>query len=120
MFEAVRDIFKSKTIPIVTEVVTPVVGVTSHPGPEVRFKAWCIIVSDGRVGYIDHYKSDGLFGVRPVDLLTGRHYPNPSKHWANEYRLKIPEELALSLGEIRAAKDSELPAEYRQNNASAI
>ena len=108
MFDLVKDLFKPKPF-------IPAVGEPSHPD-NVRFKAWCVILIDGRVGYIDHYKTDGRFGVRPVDFMTGRHFPNPSQHWTNDQRLKIPEELALSLREIRAAEDYELPAEYRQTH----
>lgn len=106
MFDIMKDFFKPKPF-------IPAIGLATHPDPNVRFKAWCVVLSDGRVGYIDHYKTDGRFGVRPVDLNTGLHYPNPSQHWTNDQRLKIPEELALSLKEIRAAEDNELPPEYR-------
>ena len=91
------------------------VGKPTSPSASVKYRAWCIVLSDGRVGYIDHYKSDGKFGVRPVDLETGLHFPNPSQHWTNEQRLKNPEELALALKDLRAAQDHERPAMYREN-----
>jgi hypothetical protein len=83
------------------------------PSQDVKYKAW-VVLNDGRVGYIDHYKRDGKFGVRPVDKETGLHFPHPSEHWPNQERLDHPEELALSIGDFRAAADEELPSMYRR------
>jgi hypothetical protein len=92
------------------------IGEGTQPDKDLmRFRAWVVINADGRVAYIDHYKSDGKFGVRPVNFSTGRHFPNRTQHWSNEVRLKIPEELALSIREFRAAEDLEIPALYRVN-----
>ena len=81
----------------------------------MRHRQWVVIHTEGRIGYIDHYKSDGKFGVRPVNFADGRHFPNTSQHWSNADRLKIPEELALTMKEFRAAEDTEIPALYRVN-----
>lgn len=105
MFDAIKGLFKKPEF-------VPAVGEASTPGPEVKYRAW-VKIPDGRVGYIDHYKADGRFGVRPVDFDTGRHFPNTSQHWTNEQRLKVPEELALKIGDIYAAGDDEIPAQYR-------
>ena len=75
-------------------------------------RAW-VIIPDGRCGYIDHYKSDGHFGVRPVEFETGRHYPNPSTHWSEEERRAYPEELSLSINELRGASKEEIPSTFR-------
>ena len=88
------------------------VGNGTHPDDSVRYRAW-VLMHDGRVGYIDHYKSDGKFGVRPVVFETGLHYPNPTQHWTNEKRLANPEELALTLSDFVAAPVNQIPAEYR-------
>ena len=76
-------------------------------------RAWVVIIADGRVGYIDHYKSDGKFGVRPVGFHSGKHYVNPSPHWSVEERANHPEELALSIQELRSASKDEIPAMWR-------
>ena len=82
------------------------------PPRDITRRAWVVISRDGRVGYIDHYKSDGRFGVRPVQM-DGRWYPNPSPHWTEEQRNAMPEELALALREFTAAADSAIPQRYR-------
>jgi hypothetical protein len=108
-----RALFKLKTRPALS--AETVVGEASMPDKTtVRSRAWCVLIADGRVGYIDHYKTDGRFGVRPVDA-RGRHYPNPSRHWTNAQRLATPEELSLSLRELRAADDDDIPPMYRRN-----
>jgi hypothetical protein len=82
------------------------------PKQNVIYRAW-VILDDGRVGYIDHYKSDGRFGVRPVNRETGLHYPNPSRHFTDDQKLEIPEELNLRLQDFRPAIEDELPPMYR-------
>jgi hypothetical protein len=62
-----------------------------------------VILPDGRIGVIDHMKPDGKLGVRPIHPLTGAFYPNPSRHWTDAQRAKIPEELAISAHDIRIA-----------------
>ena len=113
MFESVINLFAKKA-PVEPEHI----GNGTTPDDVVRcgYRAW-VVLEDGRVGYIDHYKSDGRFGVRPVDKNTGLHYPNISAHWTMEQRLKVPEELALSFGQMRAATDDEMPMMYRRNAA---
>jgi hypothetical protein len=110
MFDIVTKMFKKDPF-------VPVVGEPTAPDKTVLYRAWVIINEDGRVGYIDHYKQDGKFGVRPVNFDTGLHYPNPSQHWTNEQRLKVPEELSLYLREFRAAEAEEIPTMYRGNLA---
>lgn len=78
----------------------------------VKWRAW-VVIPYGRVGYIDHYKSDGRFGVRPVNPETGLHYLNRSEHWSEAQRADFPEELSLSIAEVRAATTDEIPREYR-------
>jgi hypothetical protein len=106
MFESIKGLFKKPEF-------IPAVGDASSPDPSVKYLAW-VVMADKRVGYIDHYKKDGRFGVRPVDFNTGLHFPNPSQHWTNEQRLKVPEELSLRLNEFEAADDAERPAQYRE------
>lgn len=85
-----------------------------EPAPHRSFRrVWVKILADDRVGYIDHFKWDGKFGVRPVRFQTGEHYPNPSEHWTEAQRLAHPEELALSLEQFRAATQAEIPAQFR-------
>lgn len=108
MFEAIKDLFKKPEF-------VPAVGEPSTPDKTVMFRAWVVINADGRCGYVDHYKQDGKFGIRPVEFATGRHYPNPSQHWTNEQRLKVPEELALTLKDFRAAEEHEIPVQYRRH-----
>lgn len=85
-----------------------------EPPQQVKYLAW-VRLPDGRCGYIDHYKTDGKFGVRPVDFVSGLHYPNTSTHWSMEDREKIPEEIVLRVGELRPAEVSEIPAQYRNS-----
>lgn len=106
MFDIVTKMFKKS--PFVEAEGQP----SSPDKKTVLYKAW-VVMEDGRVGYVDHYKQDGRFGVRPVSFDTGLHYPNPSQHWTNEQRLKIPEELSLYLREFRAATQEEIPPMYR-------
>jgi hypothetical protein len=93
------------------------VGDTTTPDATCMRKCWAV-TKDGRVGFIDHYKEDGKFGFRPVNFNTGRYYPNPSQHWTNEQRLKVPEELAVTLRDLRPAEMSEIPAMYRGVNGN--
>jgi hypothetical protein len=104
MFEAIKRLFTEKPEPLITSV----------PDSSCMRRAW-VILDDGRVGYIHHYKDDGHFGVRPVDLETGRHFANTSKHWSEEQRRQVPEELALSVNGFRGAKRDEIPVMYRQH-----
>jgi hypothetical protein len=89
----------------------PPVGM--DPGRVARYRAW-VVLEDGRVAYIDHYKADGRFGVRPVDPATGQHYQNPSPHWSEVDRKRYPEELGLSLAQFRAATMEEIPQNYQR------
>jgi len=77
--------------------------------PDIRYKKWIVIRDTGQVAVIDHYKSDGRIGVRPVDPVTAAYLPNSSKHWSWEDRLRIPHELALTPGKIREASEDEIP-----------
>ena len=81
------------------------------PDESCMRKAW-VVMKDGRVGYIDHYKPGGRFGVRPVSE-EGLHFANPSSHWTDEQRRQIPEELALSVNEFRGAALDEIPGRWR-------
>lgn len=85
--------------------------IPSMPGAEVMRRAW-VVLSDERVAYIDHYKADGKFGVRPVDS-DGRHYANTSEHWSEAQRCAVPEEFALSVNQFRGANMMEIPARWR-------
>jgi hypothetical protein len=82
------------------------------PDASCMRRAW-VILADGRVGYIDHYKNDGKFGVRPVEFETGMHYPSTSAHWTDAQRNAVPEEFALSINQFRGAHLSEIPTRWR-------
>ena len=112
MFEWLRSFFRKTmfTAPLSKYIV--IEGDGSVPDESVIYKAW-VVLQDGRVGYIDHYKQDGRFGVRPVNIMTGRHYLNTSAHWTPDQRLDVPEELALQLHEFRAAQRDDIPVEFR-------
>ena len=104
MFDAIKRLF-----------VAPIERTFSDstiPDKSCMRRAW-VVLKDGRVGYIDHYKADGFFGVRPVNPETGFHYANPSSHWTDEQRKSIPEELALSIADLRGAQRTEIPIMYR-------
>jgi len=75
-------------------------------------QTFVVILVDGRVGVLDHQKSDGKFGVRPLDV-NGNYMPNTSTHWPMADRIRIPEELALSPDEFRPALPTEIPASLR-------
>jgi hypothetical protein len=75
-------------------------------------RAW-VIIPDGRIAYIDHYKADGNFGVRPIVFETGLHYPNTSAHWSEEQRNSVPEEFALPFSQMVPATEKEIPSMYR-------
>lgn len=68
---------------------------------------------DGRKGIIDHFKSDGNFGVRPVDE-NGDFIPNSSKHWTLEQRMRVPEEISVHSDFMRALNEKEIPERYRR------
>ena len=118
MFDTLVGIFRKKLVAVGDDTssdksgLSAAVGDSTRPDESVLYRAW-VLMKDGRVGYIDHYKSDGKFGVRPVMFETGLHYPNTSKHWTNEKRLANPEELALTLSDFVAAPLHLIPAEYR-------
>lgn len=105
MFEALKTLF-NKDVP------EPKVANASAPDQSAKRRAW-VMLQDGRVGYIHHYKINGLFGVRPVGYDSGLHYPNPSEHWSDEDKLKVPEEIALSIRDFRAAEPLEVPPMWR-------
>jgi hypothetical protein len=111
MFEAIQKFFSKNDPAFVAAVGDP-----AYPGTEIKMRAWVVLLSDNRVGFIDHYKADGKFAVRPVNFETGRYYPNTSQHWTNEQRLKVPEELALALHDFRAAESGDIPAMYRESD----
>jgi hypothetical protein len=71
------------------------------------------VVFFGHLGYVHHKKSDGRYGIRPVDINTGKDMPNRSAHWPMADRMRIPLEFALEDSEFRRAKDSELPRSLR-------
>jgi len=104
-----------KAAPVDSGVPETPIANGSEPEKGAKLKAWCIILSDGRCGYIHHYKINGLFGVRPVGFDSGLHYPNTSSHWSVEERMKVPEELALSICEIRGAEKHEIPSMWRRH-----
>ena len=109
MFEAILKYLKPEKPTVSGQTID---GGTS-PNESVKRKAWAVILADGRVGYIDHYKVNGLFGVRPVRFDNGMHYPSTSEHWTPEQRASIPEELALKITEIRGAQPDEIPPTWR-------
>ena len=91
-----------------------VVALRVRSTPNLAYKAWVVLLADDRIAYIDHYKSDGRFGVRPVNPRTGEHLPNTAEHWPIEDRLKVPEELSVSMMEFRPAELDEIPPMYRR------
>lgn len=105
MFEALKTLFNPA-------VPKPKEANATAPDSSAKRRAW-VVLEDGRVGYIHHYKIDGKFGVRPVGFESGLHYPNTSEHWTHEQRMTIPEELALTIREFRAATDLEIPPMFR-------
>jgi hypothetical protein len=111
MFELFR---RPKDEPVTLEKKpVPPAAECSKPDLSAKQRAWVVILADGRCGYIHHYKINGLFGVRPVGFDSGLHYPNTSEHWTAEQKLTVPEELALSICEIRGAAKQEIPAMWR-------
>jgi hypothetical protein len=76
---------------------------------DIRHKKWVVIKDTGQIAVIDHMKSDGKLGVRPVDPLTAAYLPNTSKHWSWDDRIRIPHELALPPGKVRVASEDEIP-----------
>ena len=105
MFNAIKTYFAK-------EVERPKIANATSPDASAKRRAW-VVLEDGRVGYIHHYKIDGKFGVRPVGYDSGLHYPNPSEHWTEAQKLEVPEELALTIRDFRAAKDEEVPPMWR-------
>jgi hypothetical protein len=102
-----------KAIERVKVMIDPPPEATPKVPLSLAYRCW-VVMADGRVGYIDHYKSDGRFGVRPIDPKTGKHLLNPSEHWPMEDRERVPEELSLSLKEFRAAESDEIPVMHRR------
>ena len=96
--------------PRISERIEPA-GDTPRRG--AKWLCW-VIVPDGRVGYIDHYKTDGRFGVRPVQRDSGLHYPHPDRSWPEADRIAYPEELAVEFEYLRAAKMDEVPRMYQR------
>lgn len=88
----------------------------AEPGKPVlpwqSHKAW-VRLKDGRLGVIDHFKSDGNFGVRPMNP-DGTYFPNPSTHWTDIARAKIPEEVAVSSADLIYVRPDEVPETFRR------
>ena len=61
---------------------------------------------------IDHFKSDGNFGVRPV-TDEGEYYLNTSVHWPMELRQKVPEELRIHSDYMEPLSFEEIPKRFR-------
>lgn len=57
-------------------------------------RTW-VVIPDGRIGVIDHVKPNGHIAVRPVNQETWKYYPNTSKHWTEEQRNSVPEEICV-------------------------
>jgi hypothetical protein len=74
-------------------------------------KIW-VWLPDGRKGVIDHLKTDGYFGVRPI-TDDGKYAQNTSTHWSLLDREKIPEELRLSSKDLRPLRPDEIPRAFR-------
>jgi len=86
--------------------------VCAEADPKAKHKAW-VWLPDGRMGVIDHLKSDGAFGVRPI-TSDGSYYPNTSTHWKMEDRLRIPEEVRIEAKDLRPVSYEELPSKFRR------
>lgn len=70
-----------------------------------------VVIPDGRLGVINHLKSDGNLGIRPI-TPGGAFLPNPSAHWLQEDKIRIPEELALHPSVLRPLTRSEHPEAF--------
>lgn len=77
-----------------------------------RHKAF-VWLPDGRMGVIDHLKTDGKFGVRPLDG-GGNYCRNTSTHWSDEDRLKIPEEIAFDAAILKPVDHRDIPHRFRR------
>jgi hypothetical protein len=76
------------------------------------FKPVLVIMPDGRLGVVDHVKTDGNLGVRPISD-KGEFFLNPSPYWTLAQKQSIPEEVALPPSAVRPPHPSELPARFR-------
>ena len=76
-----------------------------------KHKIW-VRLPDGRIGVLDHLKTDGRFGVRPL-TETFTYCLNTSEHWRMEDRLRIPEEISVALSDLRPLLPNEIPEQFR-------
>lgn len=81
--------------------------------PWQRHKPW-VWLPDGRLAVIDHLKSDGKMGVRPI-TRAGEYLPNTSEHWTPAQRARIPEEVAVAPADLRPVLDQDIPHKFRRS-----
>lgn len=81
---------------------------------EVAHRTWVVVTATKEVAVLDHHKSDGRYGVRPINPDTGDYMPSDNAGWSLEDRMRIPREYALAVHEFRAAVASDLPAKFRK------
>lgn len=74
-------------------------------------KTWYLL-PDNRLGIVDHVKPNGTLAVRPI-TPEGKFYPNTSAHWPDEDRERIPEEVVVSLDQLKIADLDRLPKGLR-------
>lgn len=86
----------------------PIPDLPQPPVPSRLEGHWVVLLKDRRVAVIDHAKTDGRYGVRPVSP-AGKFYPNTAEHWSMKHRYAIPEELAVSAEDFRKAESHEIP-----------
>lgn len=79
----------------------------------IRTKQWVVIKATKQIAVVDHVKSDGCLGVRPVDSVRATYLPNPSKHWPWADRIRVPYEISVHPSKVRAANPDDLPEIFR-------
>ena len=81
---------------------------------DIMLKELVVIKSTGDIAVVDHIKSDGILGIRPIDPKMGTYLPNMSKHWSWDDRIRIPHEVALHPNKVRRASPEEIPMVIRR------
>jgi hypothetical protein len=89
----------------------PKIYIDPAQGQQRAYDPVLVVLPDNRLGVINHLKTDGNFGVRPITDL-GEFLPNPSGHWTDIARKAIPEEVSVAPSALRPLTRDEYPASF--------
>lgn len=86
---------------MVASIPSPILApIPELPKPPLKYPAVVVYLPAGGLGVVNHIKSNGMLGVRPVDD-NGNYFQNLSAHWSEEQRKSIPHELAIHISQLK-------------------